>query len=100
MSDTRTFGPVGAVTVTTVPTPARLAELTGPTSGTIELPVTIDRGPKRVYAARADCSAPNAVLRYEPQKPGRRHSPRRTLRPVGPTRTSPQGRAVGQVASP
>lgn len=28
--------------------PARLAELTEPTSGTIELPVTMDWGPKRV----------------------------------------------------
>ena len=29
--------------------PARLADLTGPTSGRIELPITIDWGPKRVY---------------------------------------------------
>lgn len=29
--------------------PARLAELTGPTSSSIELPVTMDWGPKRVY---------------------------------------------------
>jgi hypothetical protein len=29
--------------------PARLADLTGPTEGLIELPITIDWGPKRVY---------------------------------------------------
>jgi hypothetical protein len=29
--------------------PARLAELTGPTAGLMELPITIDWGPKRVY---------------------------------------------------
>ena len=29
--------------------PARLAELTGPTEGLMELPITIDWGPKRVY---------------------------------------------------
>ena len=29
--------------------PDRLADLSGPTSGTIELPITIDWGPKRVY---------------------------------------------------
>jgi hypothetical protein len=34
--------------------PARLAHLTGPTEGLIELPVTIDRGPKRVYDMAQD----------------------------------------------
>ena len=29
--------------------PAHLADLTGPTDGLIELPITIDWGPKRVY---------------------------------------------------
>jgi hypothetical protein len=29
--------------------PSRLADLTGPTEGLIELPITIDWGPKRVY---------------------------------------------------
>jgi len=29
--------------------PARLADLIGPTQGLIELPITIDWGPKRVY---------------------------------------------------
>ena len=29
--------------------PARLADLTGPTAGSIELPITIDWGPKRIY---------------------------------------------------
>jgi excisionase family DNA binding protein len=29
--------------------PARLADLTGPTSGVVELPITIDWGPKRGY---------------------------------------------------
>ncbi|MDA8045529.1 MAG: hypothetical protein M0Z30_09860, partial [Actinomycetota bacterium] len=29
--------------------PARLADLTGPTSGVIELPISIDWGPKRNY---------------------------------------------------
>ena len=29
--------------------PARLADLGGPTEGTIELPITIDWGPKRTY---------------------------------------------------
>ena len=29
--------------------PARLADLTGPTEGLMELPITIDWGPKRVY---------------------------------------------------
>src|SRR5579859_2603996 len=29
--------------------PARLVDLTGPTAGSIELPVTIDWGPRRVY---------------------------------------------------
>src|ERR1700730_3504920 len=29
--------------------PARLADLTGPTAGSIELAITIDWGPKRVY---------------------------------------------------
>ena len=29
--------------------PAQLADLTGPTAGVIELPITIDWGPKRVY---------------------------------------------------
>jgi hypothetical protein len=29
--------------------PARLADLIGPTSGTIELPITIDWGPRRTY---------------------------------------------------
>jgi hypothetical protein len=34
--------------------PARLADLTGPTAGTIELPVTIDWGPKRSYDMASD----------------------------------------------
>ena len=34
--------------------PARLADLTGPTEGTIELPVTIDWGPKRSYDMASD----------------------------------------------
>lgn len=34
--------------------PARLADLTGPTSGTVELPVTIDWGPKRSYDLSRD----------------------------------------------
>ena len=29
--------------------PARLADLTGPTAGVVELPITIDWGPKRAY---------------------------------------------------
>ena len=29
--------------------PARLSDLTGPTSGPIELPISIDWGPRRVY---------------------------------------------------
>jgi hypothetical protein len=34
--------------------PARLANLTGPTEGTIELPITIDWGPKRIYDMALD----------------------------------------------
>jgi hypothetical protein len=34
--------------------PARLADLTGPTEGTIDLPVTIDWGPKRGYDMASD----------------------------------------------
>jgi hypothetical protein len=36
--------------------PGRLADLTGPTEGVVELPVTIDWGPRRTYdlAAEAD----------------------------------------------
>ena len=34
--------------------PARLADLTGPTEGTIDLPVTIDWGPKRSYDMAVD----------------------------------------------
>jgi hypothetical protein len=34
--------------------PARLADLTGPTAGTVELPITIDWGPKRLYDMSRD----------------------------------------------
>jgi hypothetical protein len=34
--------------------PDRLADLTGPTEGTIDLPVTIDWGPKRAYNMASD----------------------------------------------
>jgi hypothetical protein len=34
--------------------PARLADLRGPTEGTLELPITIDWGPKRVYDMGVD----------------------------------------------
>jgi hypothetical protein len=34
--------------------PARLTDLTGPTQGTIDLPVTIDWGPKRTYNMAID----------------------------------------------
>lgn len=34
--------------------PARLADLKGPTAGLIELPITIDWGPKRLYDMAAD----------------------------------------------
>src|SRR5436190_22633367 len=34
--------------------PARLADLTGPTAGTIELPITIDWGPRHCYDMARD----------------------------------------------
>jgi hypothetical protein len=34
--------------------PARLTDLTGPTSGLIDLPITIDWGPKRLYDMAED----------------------------------------------
>jgi hypothetical protein len=34
--------------------PARLADLTGPTAGTVELPITIDWGPRRSYDMAVD----------------------------------------------
>jgi len=34
--------------------PPRLADLTGPTAGTVELPITIDWGPKRCYDMSRD----------------------------------------------
>jgi hypothetical protein len=34
--------------------PARLADLTGPTSGVVELPITIDWGPRRRYDLGSD----------------------------------------------
>ena len=34
--------------------PARLVDLTGPTTGTVELPFTIDWGPKRTYDMAVD----------------------------------------------
>lgn len=83
--------------------PARLDDLTGPTSGTVELPVTIDWGPRRSYdlgedadRSRSGCRSGRCSPSEMPLRPRLRR--RSAEVKLATTSTSPGSWRVGTTA--